>query len=65
MTIILITHNMTEALKLADRCVILGEKPVRILSDISINLPHPRSEQTPGFEAAENALINALRHGIL
>ena len=65
MTIILITHNMTEALKLADRCVILGEKPVRILADININLPHPRTEQTPGFETAENELINALRHGIL
>jgi NitT/TauT family transport system ATP-binding protein len=64
-TIILITHNLTEALKLADRCVILGEKPVKILADISIDLPHPRNEQTPGYEAAEDALINALRHGIL
>jgi NitT/TauT family transport system ATP-binding protein len=65
MTIILITHNLTEALKLADRCVILGQKPVKILADIAIDLPHPRNEQTPGFEAAEDALINALRHGIL
>jgi ABC-type nitrate/sulfonate/bicarbonate transport system ATPase subunit len=64
-TIILITHNLTEALKLADLCVILGEKPVKILADISIELPHPRNEQTPGYEAAEDALINALRHGIL
>lgn len=65
MTIILITHNLTEALKLADRCVILGQKPVKILADIPIDLPHPRNEQTPGYEAAEDALINALRHGIL
>ncbi len=64
-TIILITHNLTEALKLADRCVILGDRPVKIVADIEINLPHPRNEQTPGYESAEEALINTLRHGLL
>ncbi|HVX91034.1 MAG TPA: ATP-binding cassette domain-containing protein [Candidatus Paceibacterota bacterium] len=64
-TIVLITHNLTEALKLADRCIILGKKPVSILADIAIDLPHPRDESTPGYQDAENALINILRHGIL
>jgi NitT/TauT family transport system ATP-binding protein len=65
MTIILITHNLTEALKLADRCIILGNRPVSVMADIPIDLPHPRNEQTPGYEAAEDALINTLRHGLL
>ena len=65
MTIIVITHNLTEALKLADRCLIIGKKPVSVLTDIPINLPHPRNEETPGYQAAEDALINALRHGLL
>ena len=65
MTIILITHNLTEALRLADRCLILGTSPVAVLADIEINLPHPRSQLTPGYQSAENSLIDALRHGLL
>ena len=64
-TIIFITHSMSEALTLADRCIVLGKQPVNILADIPINLPHPRNEETPGYEEAEDTLIKALRHGLL
>lgn len=65
MTIIAITHDMTEALRFADRCIIIGGQPVKVLADISMRLPHPRDERAPEYRAAQEALFEAVRHGYL
>lgn len=41
-TLIFVTHNIREAVKLSDRVVILGVKPGSIVEDIRIEAPHPR-----------------------
>jgi NitT/TauT family transport system ATP-binding protein len=46
-TIIFVTHNVTEAIFLADRVVVLTPRPGKLAHIFPINLPRPRSvEQT-------------------
>jgi len=44
-TILLITHNLTEAVQLSDRVLVMTYRPGRIKTEIDINLPHPRSSE--------------------
>lgn len=44
--ILLVTHNIDEAVMLADRIVILGINPGTIQADIPVNLPHPRDPES-------------------
>ncbi len=41
-TILLITHNVEEAIFLSDRILVLSKQPARIVLDIKVNLPRPR-----------------------
>jgi NitT/TauT family transport system ATP-binding protein len=41
-TVVFVTHNVREAVRLADRIVLMGTRPGRILRDVTIDLPRPR-----------------------
>lgn len=47
--IFIVTHNIEEAVVLADRIVVLGRNPAHIHADFSVNLPHPRDRKTSSF----------------
>lgn len=47
--ILLVTHNIEEAIFLADKVVILDGSPGRIRAQLPIKLPHPRDEQSSEF----------------
>ncbi len=47
--ILLVSHNIEEAVLLADRIVILGTNPGTILAEITIPLAHPRDREAPTF----------------
>jgi NitT/TauT family transport system ATP-binding protein len=47
--ILLVSHNIEEAIELADRVVIFGSDPGQIRADIPVALPRPRAHDTPGF----------------
>jgi NitT/TauT family transport system ATP-binding protein len=42
-TVVFVTHNIYEAVYLSRRVVVMGAKPGRIVADIPIDLPYPRS----------------------
>jgi len=48
-SIFLVTHNIEEAVLLADRIVVLGTHPAKIRSDFRISLPQPRDRKSAEF----------------
>jgi NitT/TauT family transport system ATP-binding protein len=48
-SIVLVTHNIEEAVLMCDRILIFGSNPGRILTEISVNLPQPRNRLEPSF----------------
>ncbi len=50
-SILIVTHNIEEAVFLADRIVILGANPGRIRGEVRVNLPRPHQRSHPRFKA--------------
>jgi ABC-type nitrate/sulfonate/bicarbonate transport system ATPase subunit len=48
-TVIFVTHNIEEAVFLADRILILSEKPSRIIAEIRVGLERPREPLSSEF----------------
>jgi NitT/TauT family transport system ATP-binding protein len=48
-TIFIVTHNIEEAVLLADRVIVLGRNPARIRADFRIPLTQPRDRKSPQF----------------
>lgn len=48
-SILLVTHNIEEAVLMCDRVVIFAANPGRIAAEIKIDLPHPRNRLDPEF----------------
>ena len=48
-SIFLVTHNIEEAVTLADRIIVLSRNPARIRADFRVGLPHPRNHSSPEF----------------
>ena len=47
--IFLVTHNIEEAVLLADRIIVLGRNPGRVRTDFKVSLLHPRDRKAPAF----------------
>ena len=43
------THNIEEAVVLADRIIVLGRNPAHIHADFAVNMGHPRDRKRPRF----------------
>jgi NitT/TauT family transport system ATP-binding protein len=55
-TILYVTHNIQEAVYVADRVVVLSRRPGRVLEDVPIALPRPRVEAMIGEPAFVRAV---------
>ncbi|GAA6764028.1 MULTISPECIES: ABC transporter ATP-binding protein [Thermus] len=58
--ILLVTHNIEEAVALADRALVLQGSPARIGREIPIPLAHPRDPHHPRFRAVVEEIYQAL-----
>jgi NitT/TauT family transport system ATP-binding protein len=48
-SVLMVTHNIEEAVLMSDRILILSSNPGRIIAEIKISLPHPRNRDDPRF----------------
>jgi NitT/TauT family transport system ATP-binding protein len=48
-SVLMVTHNIEEAVLMSDRILILSSNPGRIMAEIKITLPHPRNRDDPRF----------------
>jgi NitT/TauT family transport system ATP-binding protein len=48
--ILFVSHNIEEAVTMADRVLIFSSDPGRVKAEIPVNLPHPRDTEAPAFK---------------
>ena len=60
-TILFVTHNVREAVRLADRVVLMGTRPGRILRTLAIPLPRPRAVGDEHVTALANEIAAEIR----
>ena len=59
-TLILVTHDVDEAIVLADRIMVMCPRPGRIFDEIVADLPRPRDRQSAAFDAVKRCVLAAL-----
>jgi ABC-type nitrate/sulfonate/bicarbonate transport system ATPase subunit len=59
-TVLLITHDVEEAIYLADRILVLSPRPTVIQTIFEVDLPHPRKLSNPKAQALREAVLKEL-----
>jgi len=59
-TVLLITHDVEEAIFLADRILVLSPRPTVIQTTFDVDLPHPRKLSDPRAQALREAILKEL-----
>lgn len=66
-TVLFVTHDLAEAVAVSDRVVVLSSRPGRIIADVPIDLPRPRSirelQKSPRFHELYATLWSQLESG--
>lgn len=58
--ILMVSHNIEEAISMADRVVVMGKEPGHIVSEFTVDMPHPRDRKSPRFEALTDRIYSAI-----
>jgi NitT/TauT family transport system ATP-binding protein len=58
--VLIVTHNIEEAVQLADRILVLSSNPGRIRAELPVRLPRPRDRHDPGFEQLVDTVYGIL-----
>lgn len=58
--ILMVTHNIEEAITLADRIVVMGKDPGHVVADLTVDLPHPRHRKSSEFIAKVDLIYATL-----
>ena len=59
-SVLMVTHNIEEAVEMADRVVVLGSHPGHLIADVRVDLQRPRDRHSVEFEAMVDRLYAIL-----
>ena len=59
-TVLIVTHDVSEAVTLADRVVVMRPKPGRVDDELDLALARPRDRMSPAVEVATRRVLSAL-----
>jgi ABC-type nitrate/sulfonate/bicarbonate transport system ATPase subunit len=60
-TVVLVTHDVEEAMVLADRVYVLSPRPGRIVATLDVDVPRPRKRTDPRLVALRERALQELR----
>jgi NitT/TauT family transport system ATP-binding protein len=63
LAVVFVTHDLAEAVFLADRIIVMSARPGQVFADIPVSLPRPRNESTLDTEAFES-ILREVRHSL-
>ncbi len=61
--VVLVTHNIEEAIQLADRVIVLSRRPGHILAEVPIDLPRPRDRKSAPFYELTDRVYSLITEG--
>jgi sulfonate transport system ATP-binding protein len=59
-TLVMVTHDVDEAIVLADRVMVMRPRPGRVYEEIACDLPRPRDRQSAAFDFVKRRVLAAL-----
>jgi sulfonate transport system ATP-binding protein len=59
-TLVMVTHDVDEAIVLADRIMVMRPRPGRVYEEIACDLPRPRDRQSAAFDFVKRRVLAAL-----
>jgi ABC-type nitrate/sulfonate/bicarbonate transport system ATPase subunit len=62
-TVVLVTHDIEEAAQLADRVIVLGERPAQVRYELSLATPRPRNPTDSEVVEATRQILTRCRVG--
>ncbi len=61
--VVLVTHNIEEAIQLADRIIVLSRRPSHVLAEVTVDLPRPRDRKSESFYALTDRVYSLITEG--
>ena len=63
-TIVMVTHDIEEAVVLADRIVVMRPHPGRVQETLAVDLPRPRDRLSPAFDLTKRNVLRAINRSL-
>ena len=60
-TMVIVTHDIDEAITMADRVLIMSQNPGRVVDELNVELPWPRRHMDAGFQSLRDQLMDLFK----